>query len=450
MENSYKILVVDDQKDYRETSRILLEEAGYIVNDVDSTSEALKVLEKEYHPIVVTDVNMPGKNGIELLQEIKKKYKEKIEVIVITGYGSVGSAVEAMKMGAFSYCIKSGNPEELLLDIRRAKKLINLEANVKNENNRFVSKVFMNQTKSEKMKNVIEKIEQISMSSSSILLLGESGVGKEIFAKMIHKRSERHSRSFVPINCQAISDSLLESELFGHEKGSFTGALTKRIGRFEEASGGTIFLDEIGEMNLDTQVKLLRVLDSKKIERLGSNKSIDVDFRLISATNKNIEKAIKASEFRDDLFYRINTFIIEIPPLRERREDIEGMIEFFVNHYRCEMKKDTMKIDPKTMEYLLSYDYPGNVRELKNIVERLVVLSKDGILKFESAYENKKEKSLVNKEVKPFKVARSEFERNYIMNILKITDNNITKAATLMDLSRRQLFNKLVEYDIKK
>jgi DNA-binding NtrC family response regulator len=448
MKSAFKILVVDDELEYRETSRILLESEGYAVGDVGSAAEALELLEKEYYPIVLTDINMPRQGGMELLLQIKKIYGEKVEVIIVTGFGSVENAVKAMKIGAFGYFIKSRDPAELFLEIERAKRLIKLEVSDKIENNKFESNIFLRQTKNDRMKKIIEDIDQFSKSRSNILLLGESGVGKEILAKAIHNSSDRSEMGFIPINCQAISEGLLESELFGHEKGAFTGALSRRVGRFEEANGGSIFLDEIGEMTLSTQIKLLRVLDSRQIERIGSNKSINVDFRLISATNKKINKAIKAGEFREDLFYRINTFIIDIPPLRERREDIEGMIDFFIDHYRTELKKNISGVDSKTKEFLLNYNYPGNVRELKNMIERMAVLSTDGILRLD----NNKSVPKVGKpieEVVPFKDARREFEINYITNVLNTTENNITRAATLMNISRRQLFNKIVEYNIK-
>jgi len=451
MGESYKILIVDDEVEYRETFRMLLEEKGFIVGEAGTVLEALELLEREYYPIVLSDIIMPGKNGFDLLKEIKKMYKDTIEVIIVTGYGSIESAVKAMKIGASSYFIKSRNPEELLVEIEKAKILVKLQTQKNIVKREIGSKLYIDQTKSPKMLETLETIDAVSKSISNILLLGESGVGKEVLAHMIHDKSGRATMPFIPINCQAISGSLLESELFGHEKGSFTGAISKNIGRFEEANGGSIFLDEIGEMYLNTQVKLLRVLDTKQIERIGSSKSIPVDFRLISATNRDIKQQIINGYFREDLFYRINTITIEIPPLRERREDIADMIDFFVTRFSNEMKKPITSIDGETRDYLLNYHYPGNVRELKNIIERMVVLSTDGILrlkKFDTEIQPNNKKAM-NKEVMSFRKARRLFEIKYIKSILAQYDNNITQAAKCMGISRRQLFNKLVEYNIK-
>ncbi|SHK21216.1 DNA-binding transcriptional response regulator, NtrC family, contains REC, AAA-type ATPase, and a Fis-type DNA-binding domains [Geosporobacter subterraneus DSM 17957] len=452
MIESSKILIVDDEVEYRETYKILLEGKGFFVGEASSVQEALEILEREYYPIVLSDVIMPGKDGFYLLNEIKKTYRDAIEVIIVTGYGSIESAVKAMKIGALGYFIKSRNPEELFSEIEKAKRFIKLETQnnlIKKEAN---SKVFLHQTKSPKMLEVLKEVEVVSQFTSNILLTGETGVGKEVIASLIHQKSKMSKELFVPINCQAISDSLLESELFGHEKGSFTGATSRRIGRFEEANGGTIFLDEIGEMSLNTQVKILRVLDTRQIERIGSNKQIKVNFRLISATNRNLHKEIELGNFREDLFYRINTINIEIPPLRERKEDLKGMIDFFIMHFSNEMKKNIKGIDKNTEQYLLEYDYPGNVRELRNIIERIVVLSTDGILRLNTlGSTNIKEKTgKQNKEIISFKKAREQFEIEYIKDALEKCDNNITRAANAMGISRRQLFNKLVEYNLNR
>ncbi|AOT71537.1 sigma-54-dependent transcriptional regulator [Geosporobacter ferrireducens] len=451
MIESSKILIVDDEVEYRETYRMLLEGRGFFVGEANSVQEALEILEREYYPIVLSDVIMPGKDGFYLLNEIKRTYRDSIEVIIVTGYGSIESAVRAMKIGALGYFIKSRNPEELFSEIDKAKRFIKLETQNSIAKREAGSKLFLSQIKSPKMFRVLKEVDAISQFSSNILLTGETGVGKEIIAKLIHQKSKMAKEIFLPINCQAISDNLLESELFGHEKGSFTGAASRRIGRFEEANGGTIFLDEMGEMSLNTQVKILRVLDTKQIERIGSNKQIKVNFRLISATNRNLSKEIELGNFREDLFYRINTINIEIPPLRERKEDLKGMIDFFITHFSNEMKKNIKGIERNTEQYLLAYDYPGNVRELKNIIERIVVLSTDGILRLNNL-ENIKTKELnisQNGKIIPFKEARKRFEVDYIKDVLEKCDNNITQAASLIGISRRQLFNKLVEYNLK-
>ncbi len=451
MKEAIKILIIDDEKEHRDTYRIILENNGFLVGEAASGSEALEILENEYYPLVLCDFVMPGLDGIDVLKKIKERYQKGIEVIIVTGYGSIKSAVEAMKIGAFSYFIKSHNPEELLLEINKAKKMVALQ----NKQNLISvsedSKRFLYQSKNPKMKEIISILENVASTNSNVLFLGESGVGKEILAQKLHDMSDRATMPFIPINCQYFPDNLLESELFGHEKGAFTGANEKRIGRFEEANGGTIFLDEIGEIPNDTQVKFLRVLENRKIERIGSNKQIKVDFRLICATNKNLSEEIKKHKFREDLFYRINTITIEIPPLRERKEDLEDMIHFFIVIYKKELKKNISGIDDDTLKYLLNYDYPGNIRELKNIIERLSVLSRDGILRMDNnSLSRAPDSSIpVNPQILKFNDARKEFEKEYFLAALKRHGNNITHTADSIGISRRQLFNKVNEYNLK-
>ncbi|WP_406242719.1 sigma-54-dependent transcriptional regulator [Tissierella carlieri] len=450
MKEVFKILIVDDEKEHRETYRMLLESRGFIIGEAKSGDEALNIMESEYYPIVLCDVVMPGLSGIEVLKKIKSNY-ESVEVIMVTGYGGVETAVEAMKIGAFGYFIKSHNPEELLIEIEKAKKLLNLQK----KNNMISTKKnkerYLYQSKNPKMKELLNTLEDIGQSSANVLLLGESGVGKEIIAQRLHDISKRSNMPFIPINCQYYSTNLLESELFGHEKGAFTGATEKRIGRFEESNGGTIFLDEIGEISQEIQVKFLRVLENRKIERMGSNKQIEVDFRLICATNKNLLHEIQNGNFREDLFYRINTIILEIPPLRERKEDILDMINFFIDNYKMEFKKDITKIENETLEYLLNYSYPGNIRELKNIIERMFVLCKDGVLKMEGIESNTTNSFDSHKhfDILDFNLARANFEKEYLINALKLNDNNITKTAEMIGLGRRQLFNKINEYNLR-
>lgn len=451
MIKSFKILIVDDEKEYRETYRLMLENKGFSVGEASSAEQAINILENEYYPLVISDLMMPNINGLELLKIIKNSYHNNIELIMVTAYGDIESAVDAMKLGAFGYFIKGHNPEELLIEIDKAKRILTLQnmndINVGNYNNQ----IYLNQTKSDKMKEVLEIINKVSDTNSNILILGETGVGKEVIAKKIHEVSSRVNMPFVPINCQYFSFNLLESELFGHEKGAFTGADSKRIGRFEEGNGGTIFLDEIGEIPNETQVKFLRVLEERKVERVGSSKKIEVDIRLISATNKYLLEEVKRGRFREDLFYRINTITIEVPPLRDRREDLEDMIYFFVDFYRHELKKDIEGIDKETLEYLLNYNYPGNIRELKNIIERLFVLSKGNILEIDDGISINKEikNDKKDSQLKTFNEARREFEKEYFALALSKNDNNVTKTAEIIDLSKRQLFNKIKEYNLR-
>lgn len=452
MSKIFKVLVVDDEIEHRETMRMILESKGYMVGEASSGGEALDLLDEEFYPLVLCDYIMPGIDGLEVLKRIKKQYGDSIEVIIITGYGDVESAVEAMKLGAFGYFIKGNNPDEMLLEIEKAKKMLSLRKNHSLITKRNDKKRYLYQTKNPKMKEILSILEDVAKTNANVLLLGESGVGKEVIAQKIHEMSDRAKMPFIAINCQYFSSNLLESELFGHEKGAFTGANEKRIGRFEEANGGTIFLDEIGEISNDIQVKFLRVLENRTIERLGSNKQIPVDFRLISATNRDLVKEVKNNNFREDLFYRINTITIEIPPLRERKEDLEDMIYFFIDIFKEELKKDIKEIDSDTLRFLLNYDYPGNIRELKNIVERLVVLSKNGVLKMDNfgALNYSIKENKVNRPVTPYEVAKEEFEKEYFYNSLKQYDFNVTKTADAIGISRRQLINKINKYNFRK
>ncbi len=453
-----KILIVDDETEYRETYRMLLEDKGFIVAEASCTEDALVALENEYYPIVLSDILMPGDDGITLLKKIKDLYGTSVEVIIVTGYGSVSGAVEAMKIGALGYFIKSHNPQALIVEIEKAKRLIQFEVQKNLAKAKKGDAQYITQSKNPKMQKILELIDSIGPSDCNVLLTGESGVGKEIFAKWIHEKSSRSNGILLPVNCQAISETVLESELFGHEKGAFTGATTLRVGRVEEAHGGTLFLDEIGELSSDTQVKLLRVLDNRYVERIGSNKQIHVNFRLISATNRVLPAEIEKGRFREDLYYRINTVHIEIPPLRERREDLKDMIYFFIDRYSREMKKNIREIAPSAEHYLLNYDYPGNIRELKNIIERLVVFSKDGVLRLdEITAESVQTKTALNtvysgkdNTVLSYKEAKRQFEIDYITQALQINDNNITQTAKYIGMSRRQLFNKLVEHNLNR
>ncbi|QEK11625.1 sigma-54-dependent Fis family transcriptional regulator [Crassaminicella thermophila] len=448
--HSFKILIVDDQEEYRETLDSILKSNGYYTDTASSGHEALEKLKKEKFHLVLTGFIMSGMNGIDLLEVIKRDYSD-TEVIVFTGYGLVKNAVDSVKKGGFDYFIKSQDPEELLTSIERLAK----SRNFKNKNSTLIKDKstfpFILETSSERFKKVLDIGRKVANSNANVLILGESGVGKEVFARYIHQNSDRNSEIFVAVNCHAFSETLLESELFGHEKGAFTGAHERRIGRFEAAHEGTLFLDEIGDTSLETQVKLLRTIENKKIERIGSNKLIDVDFRLICATNRDIYKMVADSLFREDLFYRISTITVEIPPLRERREDLPKLINFFFKKAEFEFKKEIRRVEADVMRFLLNYHYPGNVRELKNIVERLVILSDNGIVKVEDIPEKKGvlNFSLDSEKIKTLKEFRREAETEYIQSILTLCNYNMTETAKKLGISRRQLFNKLTEYGLR-
>ena len=446
LKEKYHILIVDDEQAYRETLQLLFESEGYVVKSVSSGEEAIEVSEKEYFPIIVTDIMMNDMDGITLLKKLKNMYHNQVEIIMVTGYGSIGTAVETMKKGAFGYFIKSNDPEELILEVKNAVESLKVRGilNYKDDKDMLLT------SKNSKMEKIWGLCDAIAESNANVIITGESGTGKEIIANRIHYNSMRRDRPFIAINCQSLPSNLIESELFGYEKGAFTGANKKHIGKLEKCVGGTIFLDEIGDMSLDTQVKLLRVLETKKIERIGSNEPIDIDFRIVSATNKNIYEAVENGTFREDLFYRINTFEINLPPLRERKEDIPELINIFIKKFSKETGKFITGIEPETEKYLLNYGYPGNIRELKNIIERLVILSQnDGELcmqrdSYDALLEEKDDMCNAT-----YKNAKQKFEKIYILKILNSVDGNITKAAEQMNLSRRQLFNKIKELNIE-
>lgn len=448
-----KILVVDDEVEYQNVYKMILEDEGYLVETASSGKEALEKLDKEEFNLVLVDLIMEGMNGIELIKKIKKGYAE-TEVMIVTGYGSIESAVEAIKQGAFGYFVKDHDPEELILEIEKVKNIFQLKLENKSLKQENKTENYLIKTNNKRFKELINIAEKAAQSNASIFITGESGVGKEIMARYIHNMSKR-SGMFVPVNCQALPDNLLESELFGHEKGSFTGAIEKRIGRFEEANGGTLFLDEIAEIPISIQTKLLRVLDTKTIERIGSNKQVKIDLRFITATNKNIEKAIKEGEFRYDLYFRINTIQLRIPPLRERREDLEMFIDFFIRKYEKELKKKIIHVEDKVMEFLLTYDYPGNIRELKNIIERLVVLSEDGVIKSKYLPKYGEEKEFGNidflspNEMPSLREYRNSLERDYIEKVLDKSEKNMDLAAEILGISKRQLYNKIAEMKIE-
>ncbi len=444
----FKILVVDDEEEFRDVYRIILEDKGYDINEASSGEKCLSMLENDDFDLVITDLKMVGMDGIELLKSIKEK-QHSCDVIIVTGFGTVDSAVNAMKQGAFSYFIKGSDPEVLLKEIEKLVRIKSLELDNKSIRDQLINFEYLLESNNDKFKNMLKIAEKAAISNSNILILGESGTGKEVVAKYIHQMSKRNNENFVAVNCQVFSEGVLESELFGHEKGAFTGAIEKRIGRFEEADGGTLFLDEIGELSLNTQVKLLRVLESRTFERIGSNKNIAADIRLISATNRKLSEEIKTGKFREDLFYRINTITIEVPPLKDRKEDIPILIDFFLAQAQKEMKKKVNKIENGLMELLVVYDYPGNIRELKNIIERLVVLSDDGVIKKADLPDLKIFNNEENSEIRSLKDVRQIAEIKYIKYVLEKCNGNISESARLMDISRRQLFNKLVEYGIK-
>ena len=448
----YKILIVDDEIEYQKVLSLILSDVGYDIASCSNGNEALEHIENNVVDLVLTDLKMPVMDGVELIKRIKEKYDD-VDVIVMTAFGSIESAVDSIKYGAIDYFVKSGDMEELVMKVDRLAKLYRLERKslflLKNQNE---TELFVESGNGEYLK-ILEMCKRAADTGINILLLGESGVGKEVIANYIHRLSNRRQEPFVPVNCQVFPGGVIESELFGHEKGSFTGAIDTRIGKFEQANLGTLFLDEIGDLPMATQGKLLRAVESRKIERLGSNKLIDLDVRFISATNKDLSKQIVEGDFREDLLYRINTLTLYIPPLRERREDLPALINFFIKKVQKDQKKKIKKVDDEVMNFLLGYDYPGNIRELKNITERMIALSKDGVVTINEILMPigcaDKKKLINNNCEKALKKARSNFEKIFISEALKNNNGNVAKTAEALEISTRQLWNKINQYKIE-
>ncbi len=453
MNKEFRILIVDDEPDYCDVIAMVLQSEGYQTQTCYKPKEAVELLKKEKFDLVLSDLIMPEMDGIAFMKEVKQRHPD-IYFVIMTAYGTIENAVIAMREGAYTYAIKGNDPEELLKEIDNIRKLKHISAQPEKPRGQQTEIECMLNTKNLKFQEVLSIAAKAAKSDANILILGESGVGKELLARYIYEESKRSSNQFLATNCCTFTESLLESELFGHEKGAFTGAVNTRIGRFEAAHGGTLFLDEIGDVPLSTQVKLLRAIETKTINRIGKNDDIKVDFRLISATNKDLELEIKEGRFREDLFYRLSTIIIEVPPLRERKGDIPELIRYFMNGLQKSLGIGEIKIDPEVMELLLAYNYPGNIRELKNIVERMAVLSDNGEVKMKSisnlvAKAEIPPQSSVPEDAFSLREIRREAESKYIASILKKNRNNVTQSARELDISTRQLFNKIAEYGLK-
>ncbi|HER25249.1 MAG TPA: sigma-54-dependent Fis family transcriptional regulator [Candidatus Atribacteria bacterium] len=438
-----KILVIDDEQNIRKMLNRVLSPEGFIVKEADNGLEALKRIQEENYSLALLDLKMPGLNGIDTLKKIRE-YDINFPIIMMSAYGSILEAVEAMKLGALDYLIKPFDIEELKIIIDRAIKQYELEVeNIyykEEEKKRFNFDEIIG--KSQSINKVLEMVKNVSPTTATVLISGESGTGKELIARAIHKNSLRKNSPFVVVNCAAFSLNLLESELFGHEKGSFTGAIVKRIGRFEMANGGTIFLDEIGEIDPSIQTKLLRILQEREFERVGSSKSIKVDVRILSATNKNLKKEVEEKRFREDLFYRLNVFSVDVPPLRERKEDIPLIVEYLIGKYNKILNKRVEKVSSSAMELLMDYHYPGNIRELENIIERSMIMARNEII-------DEKYFSFIKTERKfQKKGTLKDIEKEVIIKYLIQNNKNRTKTAEILGISRRSLQNKIKEYQI--
>lgn len=450
-----RILIAEDEKTQREMLEGFLKGEGYFVDTVSNGKEALSILRENSYDIVLLDYKMPEMDGLETLKEIRRLYPD-LPVVMITAYGTIETAVASMKEGAIDYLTKPIEFEELLIIFQKVIE----RANLIRENRALKTKLkeryaFDNIIyESPKMEEVMSIVSRVATSHTTILIRGESGTGKELIANAIHFSSPRAEKPFIKVNCSAIPDSLLESELFGHEKGAFTGAIQRRIGRFEEANGGTIFLDEIGDLATTTQVKLLRILQEKEFQRLGSNISIKTDVRVIAATHRNLEESMKKGLFREDLYYRLNVISIQIPPLRERKEDIPILIDYFIKKYSKENSKKIYDISKEAREILLRYSYPGNVRELENIIERAVVLCREEVittqdLPFHLVEGKSEEKIDTFKLDKTLPELIEELEKRLIIKALDQNQDIQTQAAKQLGISERVLRYKIKKYKIQ-
>jgi DNA-binding NtrC family response regulator len=449
---TFKILVVDDEKNIRTGLGKSLELEGYEIYLAENGNEALKEMLKVSIDLVVTDLKMPGMSGDELLKKIINAYPT-VPVIILTGHGTVENAVNSMRNGAFDFLTKPVNLDRLSLLVKRAlstRKLIAEHEALQKEVERLEKR--KNQSiigRSGALNHVMDLINQVAQTKVSVLITGESGVGKELVADAIHNSSTRHDKPFIKVHCAALSESLLESELFGHEKGAFTGASSQRKGRFELADGGTIFLDEIGEINPSVQIKILRVLQEKSFERVGGEKTIKVDARVIAATNRDLKEEVEKGNFREDLYYRLNVVNIHVPPLRERKDDIPMLAAAFIEQFARENEKSINGIENKASTMLYNYSWPGNIRELRNCLESAVVLSKKNIIGPEdlpAAVRTNEEEGVIRIELGS---SMAEAEKIIIRQTLKGVNNNKSRAADILGIGRKTLHRKIHDYGLE-
>jgi DNA-binding NtrC family response regulator len=440
------ILIVDDEFSVRDSLTGWFRKDGYIVESAENASTAVKRLETAAFDVVLLDIKMPGMDGIELQRRIHE-IDPHIVVIMITAFAAVETAVQALKQGAFDYVTKPVDPDELSHLVRRAIEQRRLQS----ENTDLRAKIEEMSTlhqpigDSPEMRKVMELVATVASTDATVLIRGESGTGKEVIAHAIHANSARKYFPIVPVNCGALAENLLESELFGHEKGAFTGAQYRRKGRLEMADGGTLFLDEIGTVSLKTQVDLLRVLESKEFTRLGGTRAIQVDFRVISATNQDLERLVETGQFREDLYYRINVVTISLPPLRERRADIPLLAEHFLQRFSRRSRREMNSIEPEAMDALVRYRWPGNVRELANVIERAVVVGRPPAIRREDL-----PFSIEALDGPPPGNSLADVERAHVERILAMTEWNVTRSAQILGVDRATLYNKIKRYGLER
>lgn len=450
MNEPANILIIDDEESIRDSMSQVLHKEGYKVKAAVEGKEGLRLFSNETFQVVFLDLKLPGIRGMDILSRIKEASPE-TPVIVITGYASIESAVEAMKRGAFDYMVKPFTPEELRVITKRAldsRKILyeniylrrELEAKIEFE---------MVVGKSKAMNKVLDIVRRVSPTESTILITGESGTGKELIAREIHRHSLRRDAPLVVVDCGALVETLFESELFGHVKGSFTGAHETKHGRFEVADGGTIFFDEISNIGLNIQAKLLRVIQEREVNRIGSSKPIKVDVRILAATNENLADSVRKGKFREDLFYRLSVVPVHLPPLRERKEDIPLLVEHFLHKYNKKAKKNVENVSPRAVKALTEYDWPGNIRELENTIERAIVLSKGNDIELEDLMYHgiSASSGMLNPVGGKYKTLE-EMEKEYIRAVLRAQFGNKTRAADLLGIDRKTLWAKIKKYKI--
>ncbi len=442
-----QIMIIDDEAGIRETLAGIFEDEGYEPVSVGSGEEAIRLAGETAPDLAILDVWLPGMDGIQTLTHLKEKHPD-LPVIIISGHANIDIAVKATRIGAYDFLEKPLSMDKVLLTVERA-----LEKRALENENRILRENLGKRAKmigsSQKMRALLDQIRMASTSNSRVLILGESGSGKELVAHVLHEQSTRSAGPFVELNCAAIPQELIESELFGHEKGSFTGAYERKKGKFELADRGTLFLDEIGDMSLQTQAKVLRVIETQEFQRVGGSKSIKVDVRIISATNKDLADAVRKGSFREDLYFRLNVIPIRIPPLRERVEDIHGLVEHFLDLFAAEYGQQRKEIAPEALKALQKYPWPGNIRELRNVVERLVIMTQertiarvDLLIPVEAPKDDYSGFTTLRD-------ARDAFEKDFILRKLEENDWNISKTAEVIDLERSNLHRKIKAYDIK-
>ena len=466
----HKLLIVDDEQSVRYSFKKLFNSSNYKISEAGNADEAIAVFNKEKPNLVILDIEMPGKDGIQVLKEIKE-LSPKTPVIIITAYGSGDRVIKAMKYGAYEYVEKPFDIPRLIFIIEDALKNSSTEEikPAEDPHRRKIAPINREETivgESNAIKEVFKLIGRVATSDASILIVGESGTGKELVARAIHKYSDRANKPFIAINCAAIPEQLLESELFGYEKGAFTGAEKQKSGKFEEANGGTLFLDEIGDMSLSLQAKLLRVLQEGTIERLGSTKAIKVDSRIVAATNRNLENDIISKAFREDLYYRLKVITISLPPLRMRKDDITLLTQHFLVKHSRGSRNENLSLPPESMQRLTDYHWPGNIRELENVIKRAIILANGNIISPDLLFEgiekpviqNTNERTklfaylnqqIVASEGEIYKLAIEEFEKDLLQWALTKSSGNQLQAAKLLGISRVMLHERMEKYKLR-